>query len=178
MTRTQSKRLKSIIVYIKRQSIAFNIVNRAELETKAKLEKMQDIKKLNIQIMSIRSDMSKNEDQLKDLLRYRQFLESLTPQEFWEETKRKRYVDYKAAKAVLEGGAATDDKSDVELLEADPDLLLAIDDQVLFFNSPKQLLEIFAELEENNLALIQNCQETEETLEELRTKILETDTNM
>ena len=139
---------------------------------------MQDIKKLNIQIMSIRSDMSKNEDQLKDLLRYRQFLESLTPQEFWEETKRKRYVDYKAAKAALEGGAATDDKTGNELLEADPDLLLAIEDQVLFFNSPKQLLEIFAELEENNLALIQNCQETEETLEELRAKILETDAKM
>ena len=59
------------------------------METKAKLEKMQDIKKLNIHIMSLRSDMSKNEDQLKDLLRYRQFLESLTPNEFWEETKRK-----------------------------------------------------------------------------------------
>lgn len=139
---------------------------------------MQDIKKLNIQIMSIRSDMSKNEDQLKDLLRYRQFLESLTPQEFWEETKRKRYVDYKAAKAALEGGPVADDKTGGELLEADPDLLLAIEDQVLFFNSPKQLLEIFAELEENNLALIQNCQETEETLEELRTKILETDAKM
>ncbi len=152
------------------------------METKAKLEKMQDIKKINIQIMSIRSDMSKNEDQLKDLLRYRQFLESLTPQEFWEETKKKRYVDYKAAKASAEGTSVTDDKSGTtgapELLEADPDLLLAIEDQVLYFQSPKQLLEIFAELEENNLALIQNCQETEETLEELRAKILETDVKM
>ena len=32
--------------------------------------------------------MSKNEDQLRDSLKYRQFLESLTPAEFWEETKR------------------------------------------------------------------------------------------
>ena len=64
-------------------------IKKAELETKAKLEKMQDIKKLNIQIMGIKSDMSKNDDQLKDLLKYRQFLESLTPSEFWEENKRK-----------------------------------------------------------------------------------------
>lgn len=52
------------------------------METKAKLEKIQEIKKLNVQIMSIRSDMVKNEDQLRDLQRYRQFLEKLTPQEF------------------------------------------------------------------------------------------------
>lgn len=64
-------------------------IKKAEMETKAKLEKMQDIKKLNMQIMGIKSDMSKNDDQLKDLLKYRQFLESLTPNEFWEETKRK-----------------------------------------------------------------------------------------
>ncbi len=48
----------------------------------------------------------------------------------------------------------------------------------LFFKAPQQLLEIFAELEENNLALIQNCQETEETLEELRQKIVETEKRM
>jgi hypothetical protein len=60
----------------------------------------------------------------------------------------------------------------------DPDLLLSIEDQILFFSSPKQLLDIFAELEENNLALIQNCQETEETLDELRVKISDTDTKM
>jgi hypothetical protein len=64
---------------------------RAEMETKAKLEKIQEIKKLNLQIMSIRSDMSKNEDQLKDLQRYRQFLDKLTPKDWLEEqTKAKR----------------------------------------------------------------------------------------
>lgn len=52
------------------------------METKGKLEKIQEIKKLNVQIMSIRSDMVKNEDQLRDLQRYRKFLEKLTPPEF------------------------------------------------------------------------------------------------
>ncbi|KAJ3316752.1 Coiled-coil domain-containing protein 38, partial [Boothiomyces sp. JEL0866] len=63
-------------------------IKKAEMETKAKLEKIQEIKKLNVSIMSIRSDMTKNEDQLKDLQRYRQFLDKLTPAEFLA-TKKK-----------------------------------------------------------------------------------------
>ena len=38
----------------------------------------------------------------------------------------------------------------------------------LYFTDPQQLLDIFSELEEQNLSLIQNSQETEETLEEMR----------
>ncbi|KAJ3104061.1 Cilia- and flagella-associated protein 100 [Physocladia obscura] len=52
------------------------------------------------------------------------------------------------------------------------------DEALLYFKTPHQLLDIFAELEENNLALIQNCQETEETLEELKQKIVETESQM
>uniref|UniRef100_A0A671EN10 Cilia and flagella associated protein 100 n=1 Tax=Rhinolophus ferrumequinum TaxID=59479 RepID=A0A671EN10_RHIFE len=37
----------------------------------------------------------------------------------------------------------------------------------LYFTEPQQLLDIFTELEEQNLSLIQNTQEMEETLEEL-----------
>jgi uncharacterized protein YpbB len=55
---------------------------------------------------------------------------------------------------------------------------LELGQQSLYFKSPQQLLDIFGELEENNLALIQNCQETEETLEELRSKIIETTSKM
>lgn len=61
---------------------------RAEQETKAKLEKMQEIKKLNMQILQIRSEMSKNEDQLQDFKRYREFLTMLTPAS-WLEQHRK-----------------------------------------------------------------------------------------
>ena len=64
------------------------ILYRAEAETKLKLEKCQEIKKLNQQIMSIRSDMSKNEDLLKDYRRYRQCLESITPESWFEEQEK------------------------------------------------------------------------------------------
>lgn len=39
--------------------------------------------------MSIRSDMSKNEDLLKDYKRYRKFLESITPDSWFEQQEKK-----------------------------------------------------------------------------------------
>lgn len=48
----------------------------------------------------------------------------------------------------------------------------------LYFGDPQQLLDIFAELEEQNLSLIQNSQETEEALEELRQTIKQTQERM
>ena len=49
---------------------------------------------------------------------------------------------------------------------------------MLFFEDPQQLLDIFAELEEQNLSLIQNSQETEEALEEMKQTIKATQTKM
>lgn len=48
----------------------------------------------------------------------------------------------------------------------------------LWFTDPQQLLDIFAELEEQNLSLIQNSQETEEALEEMRQTIRDTQKKM
>merc|ERR1712193_267534 len=44
----------------------------------------------------------------------------------------------------------------------------------LYFQEPKQLLEIFTALEEQNLFLIQNSQETEQALEEVEQRFAET----
>ena len=51
----------------------------AEAETKAKLEKVAEIKKINAQMMAIRSEISKYEDTLKEYQLYKRFLEALTP---------------------------------------------------------------------------------------------------
>lgn len=40
----------------------------------------------------------------------------------------------------------------------------------MYFKHPQTLLDIFAQLEEQNLFLIQNCQETEEALEDLKVR--------
>lgn len=48
----------------------------------------------------------------------------------------------------------------------------------LYFSDPQQLLDIFLELEEQNLSLIQNSQDTEEALEEMRQTINKTKQKM
>ncbi|MEE6502117.1 hypothetical protein FKM82_004414 [Ascaphus truei] len=48
----------------------------------------------------------------------------------------------------------------------------------LYFTDPQQLLDIFSELEEQNLSLIQNSQETEELLEETKQTIASTEERM
>ncbi|XP_053325270.1 cilia- and flagella-associated protein 100 isoform X2 [Spea bombifrons] len=48
----------------------------------------------------------------------------------------------------------------------------------LYFTDPRQLLQIFSELEEQNLSLIQNSQETEESLEEIKQTITSTEEKM
>nr|XP_009667615.1 PREDICTED: coiled-coil domain-containing protein 37 [Struthio camelus australis] len=48
------------------------------------------------------------------------------------------------------------------------------DELELYFTDPQQLLSIFTELEEQNLSLIQNSQDIEETLDELRHTLITT----
>lgn len=43
------------------------------------MEKVNEIKKINVQIMSIKSEISKYEEMLKEYQQYRRFLEALTP---------------------------------------------------------------------------------------------------
>jgi len=51
----------------------------AEAETKAKLEKVAEIKRINAQIMAIKSEISKYEDTLKEYQLYKKFLFTVTP---------------------------------------------------------------------------------------------------
>ena len=44
-----------------------------------KLEKVGEIKKINAQMMAVKSEISKYEDTLKEYQLYKRFLEALTP---------------------------------------------------------------------------------------------------
>lgn len=214
---------------------AVQAIKKAELETKAKAEKVQEIKKLNAQITTIKSEMSKFEEQLEDCRKYKNFLDKLTPVEWFEEqeeAKRQRKEAKRQAKKkvkkeerlpqVAEEAAASmkglieednkkkgrrtrrereaDEAAEKERIEAAITAAVAaaekaIDleeeedveeeeeeqqqrDEPMHFNEPQQLLDIFTALEESNLFLIQNSQETEEALEELKAKLSETQTRM
>ena len=52
----------------------------AEEESRKKTEKTNEIKKINTQIMILRSEITKMEDTLKEFQMYKKFLDRVTPQ--------------------------------------------------------------------------------------------------
>ncbi|XP_078270405.1 cilia- and flagella-associated protein 100 isoform X2 [Rhinoraja longicauda] len=69
----------------------------AEQETKLKLEKVAELKKLSTQLMSVKNDIVKFEETLKDYRVYRDFLMKLSPKE-WRDNKEKKKKEIKLAK--------------------------------------------------------------------------------
>ncbi|ETW02448.1 hypothetical protein H310_05957 [Aphanomyces invadans] len=201
---------------------AHEAIKKAEKETKAKADRVQEIKKLNQQIQLVQSDMSKLKEQLDDCLKYKAFLDELTPPE-WEsdqkDKKKKRQQERlrkKKAKMLAEWEAiktkAVAEQEERDRVERDrnvdkdgkakkkpeksknsvppqsvlppmPNLdELAVtssgEELPMYFQNPQQLLDIFTALEESNLFLIQNSQETEQSLEELKQNYRETKKKM
>ncbi|XP_060036236.1 cilia- and flagella-associated protein 100 isoform X2 [Erinaceus europaeus] len=216
----------------------------AEKETKAKMEKINEIRELTTQIMNIKSDISKFEEKLLHYKHYKDFLYKLSPKEWVEEREQRSRALKKAKGASKEQKESVTEKAEqkhVEVSQVSPstrrsqlvapflnpvgsDLkcrtnlrelcspsktLRSVVGQVLssshssrasqptvlskldvkgsssvqpppeepesdddekpelYFTEPQQLLDVFMKLEEQNLSLIQNTQEMEETLDEL-----------
>jgi len=196
---------------------AHEAIKKAERETKAKSDKVQEIKKLNLQIQMIQSDMSKLKEQLEDCLKYKQFLDSLTPPEWFEEQRaiknarqkerqarrrEERMKQWQEACAKAQAEADARARAEKERLEKegrvkrkgeqsrrevsmppmpdfeDDELTSSGEELPMYFTKPQQLLDIFTALEEQNLFLIQNSQETEQALEELKQQYRETKRKM
>ncbi|XP_044907988.1 cilia- and flagella-associated protein 100 isoform X2 [Felis catus] len=208
----------------------------AEKETKAKVEKILEIRDLTTQIMNIKSEISKFEDTLQHYKAYKDFLYKLSPKEWLEEREEKRLA-LKKAKEVTEPpientlhstirdkGPGTKGKTgsregqgpkkfwkflQVAQLGQIPSNTLNLqhrsqasvysglnakgsdstttmtedsdsdgEELDLYFTEPQQLLDIFTKLEEQNLSLIQNTQEMEETLEDLNCTLKNTQIRM
>jgi hypothetical protein len=200
---------------------AHEAIKRAEEETKKKQDKTQEIKRLNQQIQALNSEMSKHKEALEDCIRYKEFLDMLTPPEWfenhrkaeqekrdkikyenytaklkkWERLRRKLYEGFKRdlemkkeknkrSSLILSSinsvsSNQDENENDEENWEAKVNLPPAprLEEEVvdipdedvpMYFREPQQLMDIFSALEEQNLFLIQNSQETERSLEELQ----------
>jgi hypothetical protein len=196
---------------------AHEAIKRAERETKAKTDKVQEIKKLNQQIQTIQSDMSKLQEQLKDCVTYKKFLDKMTAPEWFSEqakTKAQRQKDrqmkrrearmqqWEEACVRAQLDAEAKERAERDRLQRegrvmkkkaeavqevqlppmpkfdDDDLTSSGEEVPMFFTKPQQLLDIFTALEEQNLFLIQNSQETEQALEELKQQYSQTQRKM
>lgn len=194
---------------------AHDAIKKAEEETKKKQEKSQEIKRLTQQIQALTSEMSKDSEALEDCLKYKTFLDMLTPPEWFQrhrdnqEAKRraiqkerhdKKYGEWELQKKRLIEQHKKDQEAKLEaakkqrrnkdqVVEDDDSNKLVIppapklEDEIveipeeeppMYFTEPQQLMDIFAALEEQNLFLIQNSQETEHNLEELQREFKET----
>ncbi|KAI5109167.1 cilia- and flagella-associated protein 100, partial [Silurus meridionalis] len=183
----------------------------AEQESKAKLEKVAEIKRVTSKMVAIKSNISKFEDTLQEYKLYRDFLFKLSPPE-WQKKQRvkkkscnkpimvtnqgeheekskerdrgiktrqsdrcreksspvsrelpllreARVPSRHSLKSSPQNGKNSASGSDSSEYEEEPEL---------YFTDPQQLLDLLSELEEQNLTLIQNSQETEENLEKFR----------
>jgi len=211
---------------------AVEAIKIAENEMKAKMEKVGDIKKINAQMMAIKSEISKNEDLLKEYMIYKKFLDKLTPREVLE-ARARRKMERKRLTIDQNGSAHIEKQkskgstisiaeksrqpslsrsnsislksksskvknsvnrrasrldhhteSDTQSVSSADGIQSAVSDEdsdedpELYFVDAIQLLDIFSELEEQNLSLIQNSQDTEEALEEMKKTIILTKQKM
>jgi hypothetical protein len=163
--------------------------------------------------------MSKLKELLELCEEYKEFLDSLTPEEHFAECGRvkasrqearrvvrweAKMVEWEKAKEAAEAEAAARaaaeearlaeegkivrkrDRDKARFRPSIPpaptleeeDLESSGDEHPMFFKEPKQLLDVFTALEESNLFLIQNSQETEQALEELKQEFVETKERM
>jgi len=182
-------------------------IKEAEHQTNLKMAKMSGIKSLQAEIATVKSDISKNEDKLKELDQYRSFLDALAPPNWQEKAAAQAKQAAEAAQAEAEAAQAAeaaeaqeDGGNEAEAGASDGNVESgaenagvsddggeagAAEDSApdagdeggddwrpqLYFTKPKQLLDIYAELESHNLSLITNGQETEEALQDLEERI-------
>uniref|UniRef100_UPI003AAA8D07 cilia- and flagella-associated protein 100 n=1 Tax=Centroberyx gerrardi TaxID=166262 RepID=UPI003AAA8D07 len=167
----------------------------AEQETKSKLERMAEIKRLTTEMVTIKSEISKNEEILKEYKMYKDFLFKLSPPE-WQEAQKAKILQAKAQRDAQDKDKDKETKSGVKralppirssrlssrqsskssahthkpipVSKLDSDSSEYEDEPEMYFSDPQQLLDLLTELQEQNLSLIQNSGETEEQLEELR----------
>ncbi|KAM3849398.1 cilia- and flagella-associated protein 100 [Diretmus argenteus] len=129
----------------------------AEQETKSKLDRMAEIKRLSSDMVTIKSEISKNEEILEEFKMYESFLFKLSPPE-WQRARNK-------APEAPEAHVLTERE---EEREKETGRKKSGEEPELYFSDPQQLMDLLTELEEQNLSLIQNSRDTEEALEELR----------
>lgn len=113
-------------------------VRANERQTKMKMEKIQQIKRLNQNLQTLQSALKKDRDALEECLRFKSFLDELTPNEWFEKETYNNTGN------------------------------------LSYFSHPLQLLEVISSLEEDNLFLIQNMQEAEQSLEEMKGEFQDT----
>lgn len=203
---------------------AHKAMKNAEDLLKKKQDKIVRVKMLKTQLSAIQSEIAKHRELKDECIKYKGFLEKLTPQEWKEQkTQEKRerklarkqaYVNAEMAKnnAAMQEEIAAEERlveekeresskgrrprrreAEEEQKEREREMegrrrrirrrypteeqveesfqeISSGEEMPLYFEEPKQLLDVYTTLEESNLFLIQNHQDTDQALEDLDQK--------
>jgi hypothetical protein len=151
--------------------IAHDALRKQEQLTRDKIEAAAEIRRLQNEVSKVELDIGKLQEQLSDSIKYKTFLDGITPADH-AATQSARREARRAERQARVAAAAASGKflDDAEL--ADEDAYGG--DGEPYYTQPQQLTDLMNRLEERNLFLIQNYQETEEAVEELRQKFTAT----
>ncbi|CAF1145180.1 unnamed protein product [Adineta ricciae] len=139
---------------------------RADEESMKKEELINEIKRLEKTLLTCQNDRNHLIDLLRQSRRHQQFLFKFAP-EGWRsqilnsiETEHNRSID------AFKHTANSNKES----------ILMSPEDYSLYFTQPDQLLEIFTEMEEKSLPLVEKSQHTSEVLDRIHSTTITTQT--
>ncbi|EER15830.1 myosin heavy chain, embryonic smooth muscle isoform, putative [Perkinsus marinus ATCC 50983] len=162
-------------------ALAHEAMRKADNLSRQKQEKNAKLKQLNTQLLVVHSEINKLEEEMEECLKYKEFIDKLTPPEWTtrqEEVKRERKRQRR--RAYIRKRCDEIDKNVADALVADELEMMKNSEEKTkskprrYFEKPKQLLDLFASLEEENLFLIRNGQETQQQLEDAESRLEDT----
>jgi hypothetical protein len=149
-------------------------MDEATKEAHERATKVREIKFIQQQLTSLRADNNKMEENASTYKDLKKFLEMLTPNEFMEQkTKKLQEIIAEERQAFISDRQTGSPQKPADELNTDFDEALdrneieAVEDfednYPLYFNDPDDVIDIFTDLEENNLYLVQATQDLENT---------------
>jgi len=185
LAKLEQRKIEAQEVALEQDSIAFdkflkdndekavNAIKEAEKQTKIKLEKQTQIKNLILQQQTIKSGIIRYEEELQEILTYRKFLFQLSPKQWQYENCGIEVPDINNTRpntAATVTSVASLDALDVAQFDLSDQQLDNDDIPAIYFEYPEEIIHLLHDLEEQNLCMIRNSQETEKSIEEVKDK--------
>ncbi|CAM6061949.1 unnamed protein product [Sphagnum tenellum] len=118
-------------------------MKKAGENTRMKQDKVLEIKKLTTETAVVKAELSKYEEQLEECNKYKEFLTSLTPLEWFEEQAISKQQREKR-------------KKDLQIKTSELEDMIDIEEEVTFFDKPKQVLQAQYKTEDEKQVMLRN----------------------
>jgi len=158
---------------------AVSAIKEAEKETRLRIEKQQVINNLTMKKQSLKNQIMKCQEDLDEAMTYREFLFMLSPKEWCYEQlnmimpeRTESRMSRMPSTRPTTAGSIVESTLSMESLDVQKvkDKLKEIDNERnpdIYFHYPEEIINLLHDLEESNICLIRNSQNTEKEIEDL-----------